>query len=117
MSYDPQKTRDLLKVAQAFANNPMGEYAQQLAQQLIDCEADMKAVVVTATDYRTQAEEATRRFESEARAHRETREKLGAGQIDFEPRFKLAVAALEQIKADARGAKKVAADALVKVST
>lgn len=115
MPYDHQKTRDLLKIAAAYSSHPMGEYISQLSTQLFDAEAEIKAASNGQADIRKEQQEAERRLVAESAAHRATRDRVAIEIATLTAQKGEIVATLQTIAADARGAKKLALDALEKL--
>lgn len=117
MPYDQSKTRDLLKVAAAYRDSPLGEYVGQLAAQLFDAQEEITAMQRKSADQNGEVQEAERRLSAESEAHRRTASKADeAARLLSEQRETL-FNALTLIKADARSAKKIATEALAKIET
>ncbi len=107
MPYDASKSRPLLQVARAYSNSPMGEYIGPLATQLIDAEAEIKDANTRASAAQT----ALARAEQDRDSALETARKLREGTAGA----KDAIAALQSIALNPKGASKLAKDTLVKI--
>lgn len=116
MPYDHAKTRDLLKIAAAYAQHPLGEYVSQLSTQLFDAETEINAITKSTADVRSEVDEANRRLMAESQAHRATKEKLSEEIRVLQEHKMMLVSAMNAISADARGAKKLAQEALAKLN-
>lgn len=115
MPYDHAKTSEMLKISQAYASHPLGEYLSRLATQLVDAEAEMKALVKSLGDVRLEQQESERRLIAEAQAHTTTKGTFSETIRVLSEQNGMLIAALNAISADSRGSKKIAQDALEKL--
>lgn len=105
MPYDPIKTRQLIKSAQAYERLPGSEFVAELSKMLEAAADEIRAFDKT----KTGLEDDARRYQREAEQDREALKKLreGAGHG-----FEVAVASLKDIASSTKGGKKKAEDAL-----
>lgn len=114
MPYDTTKTQELLRVAQAYSHTVTGDYIGQLAIQLLDADKEILSFSNTVANARREAQEADRKFVAESESHSATKLKLSE-EIRILGEHKAAMmAAFESISADARGAKRIAAETIEK---
>lgn len=106
--YDPQKSRKLLQIAQAYASSPMGGYLSELAEQLVQAEAEITA----ANSRANTAEQAINKAEAELESAQQSVRRLRAGSNGLTE----AVDALKVIAANPKGAAKIASEVLAKIN-
>lgn len=116
MPYDHSRAHELRRTALAYQHTVYGDILGEMAQCLIDAEAEIKALTVGTVDTRAETEEANRRLMNEAQAHRQTKEKLTAEIQALTTQKQEMFATLTDISLDARGAKQRAADLLLKLA-
>ena len=108
MSYDQNKTRDLLKISGAFNGQPSGEYIQAIAEQLRFAEAELSAM----REKLGQSESSVGRLSTDLETAQQNVKRLRDGNSGMADVVKV----LESISINPKGSQKIAKDALAKLS-
>lgn len=108
MSYDQNKTRDLLKISGAFNGQPSGEYIQAIADQLRLAEAELSAM----REKLGQSESSVGRLSTDLETAQQNVKRLRDGNSGMTDVVKV----LEAISINPKGAKNLAVEALKKLS-
>ncbi len=116
MAYDFAKTSQLMKIVQAYAGHPLGQFTSELGTQLFDCEKALLELERSKIDRQGEIDVANAKFKTEERAHTATRTTLGAEIKSLSDQRAVLVAGLEKIRLDSRGAKAIAAETLAKLN-